>query len=299
LSNLVVAAVQIACSDDVNANLDKLEMHVRHAAARGAKLIVLQELFEGPYFCVDEDKKHLARAKPLQSHATISRFSSLAKELGVVLPVSLFELDGNRYFNSLVMVDADGRVSKTYRKSHIPDNPGYSEKLYFADGDTGFIVHETAVGKIGAGICWDQWFPEAARSMVMMGAEILIYPTAIGSEPSFEAWDSRDHWQRVMQGHAGANLTPVIAANRVGVEQGESKSVRFYGSSFIADATGAKIAEADRVSECVITAELDLKAIDALRREWGVFRDRRPELYSAVLNKSPDRLMPLKIRQDR
>ncbi|MGL4490284.1 MAG: N-carbamoylputrescine amidase [Rhizobiaceae bacterium] len=294
MSNLVVAAVQIACTDDTKANLDKLEAHVRHAAARGAKLVVLQELFEGTYFCVDEDKKHLKRAKPLSGHATISRFASLAKELGVVLPVSLFEEDGGQYFNSLVMVDADGRVLKTYRKSHIPDNPGYSEKLYFADGDTGFIVHDTAVGKIGAGICWDQWFPEAARAMVLRGAEILIYPTAIGSEPSFEAWDSRDHWQRVMQGHAGANLTPVIAANRVGVEQGETKSVRFYGSSFIADATGAKIAEADRVSECVITAELDLVATDALRRDWGVFRDRRPEFYSALVGTSPERLLPKK-----
>lgn len=294
MTKLIVAAVQIACTEDTNANLDKLEIHVRHAAARGAKLIVLQELFEGPYFCVDEDKKHLARAKPLEGHSTISRFSSLAKELGVVLPVSLYEQDGNRYFNSLVMVDADGRLCKTYRKSHIPDNPGYSEKLYFSDGDTGFIVHETAVGKVGAGICWDQWFPEAARAMVLRGAEILIYPTAIGSEPSFENWDSRDHWQRVMQGHAGANLTPVVAANRVGIEQGESKSVRFYGSSFIADATGAKIAEADRVSECVITAEIDMTATEELRREWGVFRDRRPEFYSALVGESPERLLPRK-----
>ena len=295
MSNLVVATVQISCTDDVNSNLDKLEMHVRHAASRGAKLVVLQELFEGTYFCVDEDKKHLARAKPLEGHSTISRFSSLAKELGVVLPVSLFEQDGNRYFNSLVMVDADGRVSKTYRKSHIPDSPGYSEKLYFADGDTGFVVHETAVGKVGAGICWDQWFPEAARSMVLMGAEILIYPTAIGSEPSFEAWDSRDHWQRVMQGHAGANLTPVIASNRVGVETGETGTIRFYGSSFIADFTGAKLAEADRVSECVITAEFNMAEIAEARRTWGVFRDRRPDLYGQIMEKSPARLQPAKL----
>jgi N-carbamoylputrescine amidase len=292
MSNLVVAAVQIACTDDTQSNLDKLEMHIRHGASRGAKLIVLQELFEGIYFCMDEDKKHFARAKPFVDHSTIARFSSLAKELGVVLPLSLYEQDGSRYFNSLVMVDADGRVSKTYRKSHIPNNHGYSEKLYFAEGNTGFMVHETAVGKIGAGICWDQWFPEAARAMVLKGAEILIYPTAIGSEPSFETWDSRDHWQRVMQGHAGANLTPVIASNRVGTEQGETSSVRFYGSSFIADFTGAKLAEADRVSECVITAELDMAKISEARREWGVFRDRRPDLYGIILEKSPKRLMP-------
>jgi N-carbamoylputrescine amidase len=246
MKNLVVGAVQIACSDDLNANLNKLELHVRSAAARGAKLVVLQELFEGSYFCVDIDAKHMSRAKPLENHSTISRFSSLARELGVVLPVSLFERDGARCFNSLVMIDADGRALKTYRKSHIPDSPGYSEKFYFADGDTGFMVQETAVGKIGAGICWDQWFPEAARAMVLGGADILIYPTAIGSEPSYLAWDSRDHWQRVMQGHSGANLTPLIAANRVGVETGETGSIIFYGSSFITDFTGAKAAEADR-----------------------------------------------------
>ena len=292
MSNLVVAAVQIACTDDVNSNLDKLEMHVRHAAVRGAKLVVLQELFEGIYFCMDADKKHMARAKPFEGHSTISRFSSLAKELGVVLPVSLFEKDGTRCFNSLVMVDADGRVSKTYRKSHIPDAPGYSEKLYFTEGDTGFMIHETAVGKIGAGICWDQWFPEAARAMVLKGAEILIYPTAIGSEPSNPAWDSRDHWQRVMQGHAGANLTPLIAANRVGIEHGESCSVTFYGSSFIADLTGAKLAEADRIAEGAITAEFNMSEIAEARRMWGVFRDRRCDLYPALSEKTPARLLP-------
>jgi N-carbamoylputrescine amidase len=294
MSNLVVAAVQIACTDDAGVNLDKLELHVRHAAARGARLIVLQELFEGIYFCMDADKKHLARAKPFEGHSTISRFASLAKELGVVLPLSLYEKDGTRHFNSLVMVDADGRVSKTYRKSHIPDAPGYSEKLYFEEGGTGFMVHETAVGKIGAGICWDQWFPEAARAMVLKGAEILIYPTAIGSEPSNPSWDSRDHWQRVMQGHAGANLTPLIAANRIGIEQGESCSVSFYGSSFIADFTGAKVAEADRVSECSITAELNMSEIAEARRTWGVFRDRRFDLYPEIAVKSPARLLPAK-----
>ena len=294
MKNLIVGAVQIACIDDIKANLDKLETHIRSAAARGAELIVLQELFEGPYFCVDIDMKHMERAKPLKNHTTISRFSSLARELGVVLPLSLFEKDGSHCFNSLAIIDADGKQLKTYRKSHIPNSPGYSEKSYFADGDTGFMVQETAAGKIGAGICWDQWFPEAARAMVLGGADILIYPTAIGSEPSFPAWDSRDHWQRVMQGHAGANLTPLIAANRVGQEHGDTGNITFYGSSFITDFTGAKTAEADRVTEGVITAELDMAASAEARRMWGVFRDRRPELYGALIQTTPPHLMPPK-----
>ena len=292
MSHLVVGAVQIACSDDVKANLDKIETHVREAARRGAKLVVLQELFEGPYFCIDIDAAHNKLAKPFAGNKTVSRFSSLAKELGVVLPVSFFEENGSQRFNSLSMIDADGKVLGLYRKSHIPDSPGYSEKYYFADGDTGFMVHDTAVGKIGAGICWDQWFPEAARAMVLKGAEILIYPTAIGSEPSDPTWDSRDHWQRVMQGHAGANLTPLIASNRVGVEKGKSGSMVFYGSSFIADHTGAMLAQADRVTEGVITAALDMTAIAQARRSWGVFRDRRHDLYGDLLKPSPARLLP-------
>jgi N-carbamoylputrescine amidase len=292
MTHLIVGAVQIACSDNANTNLDKLEMHVREAARRGAKLVVLQELFEGPYFCIDIDAAHRSRAKPFKGNATVARFSSLAKELGVVLPVSFYEEDGSRRFNSLAMIDADGKALGLYRKSHIPDSPGYSEKFYFTNGDTGFMVHDTAVGKVGAGICWDQWFPEAARCMVLKGAEILIYPTAIGSEPSDPAWDSRDHWQRVMQGHAGANLTPVIACNRVGIERGASGSIVFYGSSFIADHTGAKLAEADRVSEGVITATLDMETIAKQRRAWGVFRDRRNDLYGEIAKPSPARLLP-------
>jgi N-carbamoylputrescine amidase len=291
-NHLVVGAVQIACSDDITANLNKIELHVREAARRGAKLVVLQELFEGPYFCIDIDAAHNKRAKPFKGHPTVARLASLAKELGVVLPVSFFEEDGSRRFNSLSMIDADGKVLGLYRKGHIPDAPGYSEKFYFANGDTGFVVHDTAVGKVGAGICWDQWFPEAARCMVLQGAEILIYPTAIGSEPSDPAWDSRDHWQRVMQGHAGANLTPLIASNRVGIETGKSGAMVFYGSSFIADHTGAKLAEADRVTEGVITASLDMKAIAHLRRIWGVFRDRRNDLYGEIAKPSPTRLLP-------
>jgi N-carbamoylputrescine amidase len=292
MKNLIVAAVQIACSDDVKSNVEKIERHVREAARRGAKLVVLQELFEGPYFCVDIDAKHKARAKPFAGHSTVAHFASLAKELGVVIPVSFFELDENTGYNSLAMIDANGIILGLYRKSHIPDSPGYSEKFYFADGDTGFKVFETAVGKVGSGICWDQWFPEAARAMVLQGAEILIYPTAIGSEPSYPAWDSRDHWQRVMQGHAGANLTPVIAANRVGVETGATGKIAFYGSSFIADHTGGKLAEGDRVSECVITASLDMDAIADARRSWGVFRDRRYDLYGDITKASPQRLQP-------
>ena len=292
MSQLVVAAVQIACSDDVAANVSKIETYIREAARRGAKLVVLQELFEGPYFCVDMDKRHNARARPFAGHATVAHFAKLAKELGVVLPVSFFEADGNKGYNSLALIDADGKTLGLYRKSHIPDSPGYSEKFYFANGDTGFKVFDTAVGKVGTGICWDQWFPEAARAMVLKGAEILIYPTAIGSEPSYPAWDSRDHWQRVMQGHAGANLTPVIAANRVGVEAGATGKIAFYGSSFITDHTGAKLAEADRVSEGVITAGLDMEAIAEARRLWGVFRDRRFDLYADLLKPSPSRLLP-------
>lgn len=292
MTNLIVGAVQIACNDNENANLDKIELHVREAARRGAKLVVLQELFEGPYFCIDIDASHNARAKPFKGNSTVARFASLAKELGVVLPVSFFEEDGEKRFNSLAMIDADGKTLGLYRKSHIPDSPGYSEKFYFANGDTGFVVHDTAVGKVGAGICWDQWFPEAARCMVLMGAEILIYPTAIGSEPSDPSWDSRDHWQRVMQGHAGANLTPVIASNRIGIETGKAGSMVFYGSSFIADHTGAKLAEADRVTEGVITASLDMQTIAKQRRNWGVFRDRRNELYGEIAKPSPARLLP-------
>lgn len=292
MGDLIVGAVQIACGHDVQANLDKLEFHVRAAARRGAGLVVLQELFEGPYFCIDRDARHNALARPFEANSTISRFAGLARELGVVLPVSFFEEDGSRRFNSLTMIDADGRVLGLYRKSHIPDSPGYNEKRYFSDGDTGFVVHDTAVGRIGAGICWDQWFPEAARCMVLKGAEILIYPTAIGSEPSDPAWDTRDHWQRVMQGHAAANLTPLVAANRVGVEKGDVDSIAFYGSSFIADHTGAKIAEAGRGNEGVITAGLDMDAIADCRRAWGVFRDRRCDLYRDLTMATPARLMP-------
>jgi N-carbamoylputrescine amidase len=292
MSQLIVGAVQLALGDDLGANLEKIDRHVREAARRGARLVVLQELIDGCYFCKDIDKRQRARARPAVGHPAITALSAVAREVGVVLPVSFFEKAGDQNFNSLAMLDADGSVIGIYRKSHIPDGPGYSEKTYFDDGDTGFMVHETAVGKIGAGVCWDQWFPEAARSMVLMGAEILIYPTAIGSEPSTPGWDSRDHWQRAMQGHAAANLTPVIAANRVGIEKGAQNELVFYGSSFITDYLGAKIAEADRTSECVITAALDMAAAREWRRAWGVFRDRRPDLYGRLVEMTPDDLLP-------
>ena len=292
MGELVVAAAQIACSDDIEENLAKIESLVAEAARRGAQLVVLQELLEGQYFCKDMDAKHRARARPFADHPTIARLARLAKHHSVVLPASVYEHDGGKDYNTLAMIDADGKILGRYRKSHIPDGKGYSEKFYFTPGDTGFQVFDTAVGKVGAAICWDQWFPEAARAMVLKGAELLIYPTAIGSEPPNLAWDSCGHWQRVMQGHAGANLTPVIAANRVGIEKGTSCDVIFYGSSFIADHTGAKLAEANRVSDCVITAGLDMAAIAELRRYWGVFRDRRVDLYGELLQPSPKHLLP-------
>jgi N-carbamoylputrescine amidase len=246
-------------------------------------VILLPELFEGPYFCKDMTPEHFARATPFDGHPTIERFAALAAELAVVLPLSLYEQAGPATYNSVAMVDADGTVLGTYRKSHIPDGPGYTEKYYFNPGDTGFRVWPTRYGRIGVGICWDQWFPETARSMALLGAELLLYPTAIGSEPPDPSWDSSGHWQRVMQGHAGANLMPLVAANRIGHEVGETTEITFYGSSFIADATGAKVTEAGRDTEDVLVATFDLAALEQQRRGWGLFRDRRPDLYGPIL----------------
>ena len=280
---LVVAAVQMAMTDDIATNVATAERLVRQAASRGARLIQIPELFEGHYFCTDQLAEHMSRARPLDGHPTIAHFSRLAAELGVVLPVSFFERANNAAFNSVAIIDADGTVLGVYRKSHIPDGPGYSEKYYFNPGDTGFRVWDTKVGRIGLAICWDQWFPEAARVLALRGAEVILYPTAIGSEPHDPTYDSSRHWQRVMQGHAGANLVPVVAANRVGVETGRQHTLTFYGTSFIAGPTGEVIVEADRTSESVITAEFDLDAVAALRHSWGVFRDRRPELYEPIV----------------
>lgn len=277
---LTVAAVQMAMVDgDVAANLATATRLVREAAKRGARLILVPELFEDRYFCEDQRAEHLSKARPLAGHPTVEHFAALARELKVVLPVSFYERSGNELFNSCAIVDADGTILGVYRKSHIPDGPGYSEKYYFRPGDTGFRVWDTAVGRIGVGICWDQWFPEVARAFALAGAELILYPTAIGSEPTEPDWDSAPHWQRVMQGHAGANLVPVVAANRVGVEVGSRYTLEFYGSSFIAGPTGDKIAEADRTSETVLTATFDLDEVASLRRSWGVFRDRRTDLY--------------------
>ena len=280
---LVVAAVQMAMTDDIATNVATAERLVRQAASRGARLIQIPELFEGHYFCTDQLAEHMSRARPLDGHPTIAHFARLAAELGVVLPVSFFERANNAAFNSVAIIDADGTVLGVFRKSHIPDGPGYSEKYYFNPGDTGFRVWDTMVGRIGLAICWDQWFPEAARVLALRGAEVILYPTAIGSEPHDPTYDSSRHWQRVMQGHAGANLVPVVAANRVGVETGRQHTLTFYGTSFIAGPTGEVIVEADRTSESVITAEFDLDAVAALRHSWGVFRDRRPELYEPIV----------------
>jgi N-carbamoylputrescine amidase len=277
------AATQFACSEDAAANLGRAERLVRAAAGRGAQVVLLQELFETPYFCKDHLARHFDLARPVSGNPVLERFQGLARELGVVLPYSFFERANNAYFNSLAMIDADGALLGVYRKSHIPEGPGYHEKYYFSPGDTGFRVWRTSFGVLGVGICWDQWFPEAARCMALMGADALLYPTAIGSEPHDASIDSRDHWQRCMQGHAAANVVPVIASNRIGVERGQQYEMTFYGSSFIADSTGAKVAEADRSNEAILTATFDLDAVRAQRHAWGVFRDRRPELYAPLL----------------
>jgi N-carbamoylputrescine amidase len=285
---ITVAATQFACSSDAAANLDAAERVTRAAAASGAQVVLLQELFETPYFCKDHLASHFALARPVSGNPVLERFRALARELAVVLPFSFFERAQNAYFNSLAMIDADGSVLGVYRKSHIPEGPGYHEKYYFSPGDTGFRVWPTAYGTLGVGICWDQWFPEAARCMALMGAEVLLYPTAIGSEPHDATIDSRDHWQRCMQGHAAANVMPLVASNRVGVERGQKYEMTFYGSSFIADPTGAKLAEADRSSESVLAATVDLDAAREQRHAWGVFRDRRPELYGPIMTLDGD-----------
>ncbi|HCH2612585.1 TPA: N-carbamoylputrescine amidase [Vibrio parahaemolyticus] len=276
------AALQLTKSWDLEANLAKAKKAIREAAQNGANVILPQELFAAPYFCKRQEAKYFELAEETENCRLIQEMSALAKELGVVIPVSYFEKAGNTFFNSLVMIDADGTVLDNYRKSHIPDGPGYSEKYYFSPGDTGFKVWQTKFGKFGAGICWDQWFPELARSLALHGAEAIFYPTAIGSEPQDPTLDSRDHWQRTMQGHSAANLVPVIASNRVGTEVDDGIETTFYGSSFITDHTGAKIAEAPREGETIIYAEIDLAATAKARHAWGLFRDRRPDLYTSV-----------------
>ncbi len=282
MRKVVVAATQMSCTWDREATLVKAEKLVREAALKGANIILLQELFETPYFCQRHDFEYMDLATTLEENPAVKRFQEVAKELDVVIPVSFFERAGNAAFNSIAIIDADGTVLGKYRKTHIPDGMPYAEKFFFTPGDTGFKVWKTKYATIGVGICWDQWFPEAARCMALLGAEILFYPTAIGSEPVLQT-DSKPHWQRCMQGHAAANIMPVVASNRIGHEVQKDSEMTFYGSSFIADETGGLVAEADRETEGVITAEFDLDAIAQKRREWGVFRDRRPEMYGTLL----------------
>jgi N-carbamoylputrescine amidase len=279
---ITVAAIQFACNWDLPTNLDRAERLIRQAAEQGAQVVLVQELFATPYFCITEHPRHFDLAAPFDGNPLVTRFAALARELGVVLPVSFFEGAGEAHFNSLAMIDADGCVLGLYRKSHIPQGPGYEEKFYFSPGDTGFRVWNTAFGRIGVGICWDQWFPEAARAMALMGAELILYPTAIGSEPPAPGYDSQPHWEMAMRGHAAANIVPVVAANRIGREAQDGREVTFYGSSFIADQCGQLLAKASRDHEEVVTATFDLDAIRDLRRSWGVFRDRRPDLYLAL-----------------
>lgn len=281
---LTVAATQMACGWDATENIERAEQLVRKAADQGARLILLQELFETPYFCKDMKPDHMHLAVPVAENPAVAHMQRLAAELDVVIPVSIFERANAALYNSLVMIDASGEILGVYRKSHIPDGPGYSEKYYFNPGDTGFRVWDTQVGKIGAAICWDQWFPETARILALKGADVLLYPTAIGSEPHDPTIQSRDHWQRTMQGHSAANLIPVVASNRIGHEQGESCAITFYGSSFITDATGAKIAEANETDETVLVSSFDLEANRRQRLNWGLFRDRRVDLYKDILS---------------
>jgi N-carbamoylputrescine amidase len=283
MSSLTVAATQMACGWDRDANIAKAEKLVRAAHAKGAQLILLQELFETPYFCKDTEPDYMHLATPVRENPAVRHMQKLAAELKVVLPVSFFERANNAQYNSLVMIDADGEVLGLYRKSHIPDGPGYREKYYFNPGDTGFHVWQTRHGRVGAAICWDQWFPETARILALQGADVICYPTAIGSEPHDPTIHSRDHWQRTMQGHAAANMVPVIASNRIGREEGKSCEITFYGSSFIAGVDGGKMAEAGEHEEAVITASFDIEKNRRTRVNWGVFRDRRIDLYRNLL----------------
>lgn len=281
---LKVATLQFAMSSDSQKNIQLGKELVIEAAKNGARLILLPELFATPYFCKKQKAQYLELAHEVKDNPILATFSQLAKECNVVLPVSFFERSGQCYFNSLAMVDATGEILEVYRKSHIPDGPGYQEKFYFSPGDTGFKVWQTQVGRIGCGICWDQWFPEVARIMTLMGAEVLCYPTAIGSEPQDASIDSKSHWQMAMRGHAAANIIPVIASNRIGQECDDDACINFYGSSFVSDHRGEFIAESPRDKQVIQCAELDLQATNQYRRSWGLFRDRRPELYKRLLD---------------
>ena len=269
----------VQCALGGEGNLDRIEAGIRDAAKQGAQIVLPPELFAGPYFPQREDAAFFDTAFPVEGHPWLGRFAALAKELGIVLPISFFERDEPHFYNSIVVYDADGASLGVYRKSHIPDGPGYEEKFYFRPGDTGFRTWSTRFGRVGVGICWDQWFPEAARAMALLGADLLLYPTAIGSEPEAPDMDTRDPWQRAMIGHAVSNAMPVAAANRIGVEQG----ITFYGSSFIASPRGDKVAELGRDDEGVAVASFDFEKLRRERAEWGFFRDRRPDLYGPLV----------------
>jgi len=279
MKTLTVAGVQTRFSDELEADVERVAALVEEAAERGAQVVLPPELFQGHYFCKTEDEAHFARAFAMDEHPAVLAMQEAARRLGIVIPTSYFERDGQHFYNSLALVDADGTVLGNYRKSHIPDGPGYEEKFYFRPGNTGFRVWETKFGRLGVGICWDQWFPEAARAMVLDGAEVLFYPTAIGSEPEDPGLDTRHLWRRAMQGHAVSNLVPVVAANRTGVEGGQS----FYGHSFVCDHFGDVLAELGDAEEGVIVQELDLAEAARRRAAFGFFRDRRPELYGRLV----------------
>jgi N-carbamoylputrescine amidase len=278
---ITVAALQTSYSQDMAANIAKTADLIRQAAGQGAQAILPSELFQGHYFCVSQEERWFATAYPWREHPAVLALAPLAAELGVVIPISIFEREGPHYYNSVVMADADGSLLGIYRKSHIPDGPGYQEKYYFRPGDTGFKVWDTRFGRLGVGICWDQWYPETARAMALQGAEVLFYPTAIGSEPHDSSLDTRDPWRRVMQGHAVANVIPVVAANRIGMEPGAGGGQNFYGSSFIADHRGDLVSSFERTDEGVLTATFDLDFLHTHRAAWGFFRDRRTDLYPA------------------
>ena len=289
MRNVKIAAIQMQCSTNLQTNLEKAEKMVRQAAGDGAQIILLPELFEREYFCQQRRYDFYHLAKPVEENDAVQMGMRLAKELNVVLPISFYEQDINTLYNSIACIDADGTNLGVYRKTHIPDDHFYQEKFYFKPGDTGFKVFETRFGKIGIGICWDQWFSETARCLALNGAEILLYPTAIGSEPILDT-DSMPHWRRVMQGHSAANLMPVVAANRIGLESvepceanaGQKSSLLFYGSSFMTDGTGALLQDASRDKEEILYAEYDLDQLAEDRLSWGLFRDRRPECYGKI-----------------
>ena len=283
MREVTLAATQMTCSKNNTENIDKAERIIRKAADMGAQIILIQELFESTYFCMDQKDELFQLSKPFENHPTIERMAKLASELKVVLPISFFEKANRAHYNAIAVINANGEILGKYRKSHIPDGPGYQEKFYFNPGDTGFKVWDTAYAKIGIGICWDQWFPEVARIMALKGAEVLLYPTAIGGEPEDDGFDSSDMWQRVMIGHSAANQIPVVASNRIGTEQGQDISNYFYGRSFITNHVGDKIAEASRDKEEILIGKVSLDEAENLRNVWGVFRDRRTDLYSDLL----------------